>query len=203
MSTSHTGDQSPSPLAAGRAGDRPRRCAVERRFARDAARVAEQASRETPRALFYVHVERQREIAERCGTDAEHALNSVIERRLDEALGSTIARCHSSVDDYAILKDRCGREEASAMAHRICAAIERETFVWQAATFRLGVSVGVLELDERPQRVDDLLDRAEDACSVARSLGNDGVVVLDSRPGQRESVARVQDWREHLSEILG
>ena len=137
MSTSHTGDQSPSPLAAGRAGDRPRRCAVERRFARDAARVAEQASRETPRALFYVHVERQREIAERCGTDAEHALNSVIERRLDEALGSTIARCHSSVDDYAILKDRCGREEASAMAHRICAAIERETFVWQAATFRL------------------------------------------------------------------
>ncbi len=204
MSTSHQeGGQSPSPPPAGRCSGRPHPRTVTERFARDAARVAEEASRDTPRALFYVHVERQREIAERWGADAAHALNSVIERRLDEALGTTIARCHGSVDDYAILKDRCGREEASAVARRICAFLERETFVWRAATFRLGASVGVVELDERPPRVDDLLERAEDACAIARSLGNDGVVVVDNRPGRRESIAREQDWREHLSEVLG
>lgn len=174
-----------------------------RRFRLDAAHAAEHASRSAPRALFFVHVERLREVSRRCGGAAGRALSSIVERRLDETCGSTLARCHAAVDDYALLKEECGGDEADAMAHRICAAIDGETFVWGSATFRLRATVGVLEIDERPVRLDDLVDRAADACAVARSLGNEGVVVIDGHPGERESLEHEQDWREHLNSVLG
>ena len=67
----------------------------------------------------------------------------------------------------------------------------------------MGATVGVLELEEQPEGIDDLLGCAAEACAAARSFGNDGVLLLTGRPGEQEAVERERAWREHFNEVLG
>lgn len=178
-------------------------CATSASTFRDAvARARQRVAAGIPHAIFVIRVERLRDATEHCGHEAGLVLLEKIDRLLVREAGPWNADCRPSVDQIAILKQDCRRRDAIALAHRICNVLNAETFCWHDLTFRVGATIGVLELEEQPEGIDDLLGRATEACDAARSLGNDGVLVFTGHPGEREAVERERAWREHISETL-
>lgn len=172
-------------------------------FRDDLARAARDAAADRPQTVFVVQVERLPAVARQCGRNAASALLDAVDRRLDQALGTLRVECRAGESRIAILKEGCGRRQANELGHRICAALDDEVFHWGSSSFRLSASVGVLEMEERPARIDDLLEQANEACEAAHSLGNEGVFVFSGRARERESLDLERDWREHLTEVLG
>lgn len=184
--------------------DRPRaQFASEAEFREAIARARALVTAGVPHAIFVIHVERLQNVIRQCGQEAEEALLETIGRLIERECGPWLAHCRTRVDRIAILKRDCPRHRAVTFAHRICDVLDSEVFRWRGLTFRVGATVGLLELENQPEGVDDLLGRATDACMAARSLGSDGVMVLTGQPGEQARVERERAWRDHIHETLG
>ena len=183
-------------------GSGPPPASSEPLFREAAARALRLAAAGIPHAVFVIHVERLKCVAQRCGHEAGESLVAEIVQRLRRKCGPWQAYCRLSAEKIAILKNDCSRRDAVAFAHRINDALGGEPFRWRGLTFRAGAAVGLLELDRQLEGIDDLLGRATEACAAARSLGSDGVVVFTGLPGEREALDRERAWREHIHETL-
>ena len=183
-------------------GDAPGASDDESAFRGALAHAAARVTAGVPHAIFVVHVARLASVRRHCGHEAEEALVAAIHRLIEQTCGPCLARCRTRVDQIAILKRDCRRRDAVAIAHAICDVLDRETFSWHGLSFRLGATVGLLELENLPEGIDDWLGCAVDACAAARSLGNEGVLMLTGRLGERAECDRERAWRAHINERL-
>ena len=183
-------------------GDAPIGFADEPEFRSAVVRAASLVTAGVPHAIFVVHVARLASVRRHCGNEAELALVTKIRRLLAHRCEPWLAHCRTRIDQIAILKRDCRRRDAVAIAHGICDVLDRETFSWHGLSFRLGATVGLLELEDVPEGIGDWLARATDACAAARSLGNEGVLMLTGRLGEQAVVDRERAWREHINEML-
>ena len=78
-------------------------------------------------------------------------------------------------DEFAVLLDQTGIEEATEIAERIRKAVESHNFVLDGQEFRLGVSVGMVSVSgENPW---SLMSRADKAMYKAKSKGRNQIVL--------------------------
>ncbi|RPJ57683.1 MAG: EAL domain-containing protein, partial [Acidobacteria bacterium] len=84
-------------------------------------------------------------------------------------------------DEFGVLLEHCGLARAARVADKIRAAITGHRFTWGEATYRVGVSIGIVptRVGGRPR---EILRAADSACYVAKRGGGNRVQVQDLRP---------------------
>ncbi len=83
--------------------------------------------------------------------------------------GDTIARLGG--DEFGILLSGCPLKEAEEIADKLRRTVEEFRFVWDETSFELGVSIGLVQLDENSEGVTAVLSAADVACYTAKDLG--------------------------------
>ncbi len=84
-------------------------------------------------------------------------------------------------DEFCVLLPDCSDGRARQIAQEICAQIAGQTFVWAGDAFRLGVSIGIVNIDNSEATPADLIRLADQACYRAKQRGKNCIEFVDKR----------------------
>ena len=129
------------------------------------------------------------------GDQLMRQVSAVLQRRLRE--GDTLARLGG--DEFGVLLENCSSENALRIADELRQTVMEFHFAWENRSFTIGVSIGVVNVEDGLFTIADVLSAADAACYMAKEKGRNRVQVyhredseLSMRHGEMEWVGRLQ-----------
>ncbi|MCP3849411.1 MAG: EAL domain-containing protein [Gammaproteobacteria bacterium] len=149
-------------------------------------------------ALLYMDLDNFKIINDTCGHAAGDQLLKQISKILEAKLrrGDVLARLGG--DEFSAILEGCPVERASQIAQEICSDIQNYQFIWETHTFHVGVSIGLVPIDESCNDVNQLLSLADSSCYAAKDLGRNRVHVYQD---DDENVLRKKGEMQWVSRI--
>ncbi len=149
-------------------------------------------------AVLYLDLDEFKVVNDTCGHAAGDELlrqvSALLRPRLRE--GDTLARLGG--DEFGVLLEHCASAPALAIADALRKTIGDFHFQWNQRSFKIGASVGVVNVAGGPQTLAGVLSAADAACYVAKDKGRNRVQVyspesdeLALRKGEMEWVNRI------------
>lgn len=168
-------------------------------FERRLERVVTTAHTEsTENALCYLDLDQFKLINDTCG----HIAGDEVLRQVGKVLQAnvrhrdTIARLGG--DEFGMLMEHCSLDEAQRIARKLVDAVAGHEFLWEDKHFRIGVSIGLVAVNECSGDSHNLLSAADAACLMAKELGRSRVHVyqeddeeLARRHGEMQWAVRI------------
>ncbi len=106
-------------------------------------------------------------------------------------------------DEFGVLMEHCVLDQAHRVADAIFNAINEYQFFWEGEAFRIGVSIGLVAINDATDSYTDLFKQADAACYVAKELGRNRIhvyhpddVELAIRQGEMQWVGRINQALE-------
>ncbi len=171
----------------------------ERRLARTLATSSENKS---AHVLCYVDLDQFKIINDTYG----HAAGDQMLRQLSNVLqGSirnrdTLARLGG--DEFGILFEHCVLSNGWRAAGALLQEIQTFRFPWEDREFRIGASIGLVEINENSPSADQILSDADTACYAAKEQGRNRIHVYmadDARMTARRGEMR---WATRIPQAL-
>ena len=153
----------------------------------------------TEHALCYLDLDQFKVINDTCGHVAGDELLRQLGMLLPDQVrkGDTLARLGG--DEFGVLMERCSITQATRVANALLEAIRNLQFHWEDKTFNIGVSIGVVPIDETSESITEVLSTADSACYAAKDGGRNQIhvfreddVKIAERHGEMQWVARIQ-----------
>lgn len=80
-------------------------------------------------------------------------------------------------DEFGLLMEHCSLEEAGRAARNMHDAVLRYPFKFEEHVFTLGISIGVITIDDRSKSMTDVISTADAACYLAKRQAHGGIFV--------------------------
>jgi len=154
---------------------------------------------QTEHALCYLDLDQFKVINDTCGHVAGDELLRQLGMLLPDKVrkGDTLARLGG--DEFGVLMERCSIVQATRVANVLLDAIRNLQFHWEDKTFNVGVSIGVVPINETSESITAVLSTADSACYAAKDGGRNQIHVyreddikVAQRQGEMQWVARIQ-----------
>ena len=150
-------------------------------------------------AVMYLDLDQFKVVNDTCGHAAGDQLmrqvSAVLQRRLRER--DTLARLGG--DEFGVLLENCAPDNASRIAEGLRQTVMECHFAWETRSFNIGVSIGLVNVDDGLFTLTDVLSAADSACYMAKEKGRNRVQVyragdseLSIRQGEMEWIGRLQ-----------
>lgn len=129
-------------------------------------------------ALLYLDLDQFKIINDTCG----HIAGDELLRQLGLLLSKevrkrdTVARLGG--DEFGVLMEHCSLKQAKRVANKLKKAIDQFRFLWEEKQFNIGVSIGLVIIDESAGDITDLLKKADVACYAAKEQGRNCIHVF-------------------------
>lgn len=155
-------------------------------------------------ALLYMDLDQFKIINDTCGHEAGDVLLQRLSRLLQTQMrdGDILARLGG--DELGILLPDCAPGQALSIAEQIRQSIKQFRFVWEQRSFELGISIGLVHIDQSSKSMTELLIAADQACYQAKEQGRNRIhvykgsdLMLAQRHGEMLWVARLSEAFEH------
>ena len=150
-------------------------------------------------ALCYMDLDQFKVINDTCG----HAAGDELLRQLALLLKGnlrerdTLARLGG--DEFALLLENCSIQDALVVADTFRTEVQRFRFKWGDRIFAIGMSVGMVAINQDSSTAASLLSSADAACYVAKDRGRNQIHLYESRDldlarhrGEMQWMTRVQ-----------
>ncbi|MDH3689299.1 MAG: EAL domain-containing protein [Gammaproteobacteria bacterium] len=167
-------------------------------------RVLQTARSETARhALCYLDLDQFKVINDLCGHVAGDELLRQLGRVLTEKVRKRDTLARLGGDEFGVLLEHCSLAQAKRVASSLKQAIQDFRFIWEGRSFSLGVSIGLVPLDEASDTITGVLRAADAACYAAKDEGRNRIHLyqeddaeLSRRHGEMQWVARINEALE-------
>jgi diguanylate cyclase (GGDEF)-like protein/PAS domain S-box-containing protein len=150
-----------------------------REFERRLERVVETArTRSTNNALCYLDLDRFKLVNDTCGHVAGDAVLRQVSRLLRNNVRhrDTVARLGG--DEFGLLMEHCSLAEAKQISRKLVEVVSDHEFLWDDKQFKIGVSVGLVAVNDCSNDISGLLTAADTACFMAKDAGRNRVHVF-------------------------
>ncbi|MEG4516017.1 MULTISPECIES: EAL domain-containing protein [unclassified Microcoleus] len=101
-------------------------------------------------------------------------------------------------DEFGILLTQCSLSQAAQIAENLKDLVHQFRFIWNGQTFIIGVSIGVVAIDQTSQDLRELLGAADAACYAAKARGRNCVHIyslddseLIKQRGERQLISKI------------
>ncbi|MEG4145881.1 EAL domain-containing protein [Microcoleus sp. Pol12B5] len=101
-------------------------------------------------------------------------------------------------DEFGILLTQCSLSQATQIAENLKDLVHQFRFIWNGKTFIIGVSIGVVAIDQTSQDLRELLGAADAACYAAKARGRNCVHIyslddseLIKQRGERQLISQI------------
>jgi diguanylate cyclase (GGDEF)-like protein/PAS domain S-box-containing protein len=155
-------------------------------------------------ALLYMDLDRFKLVNDSCGHGAGDVLLQTLSRMLLGHMRESDVLARLGGDEMGVLLSFCPPRRAEKLAEALRESIRDFRFVWNDKVFELGVSIGLIEINQDSKSTTELLVAADQACYLAKEQGRDRVhvyresdVMLARRQGELEWVTRLNDALAH------
>jgi len=157
---------------------------------------------QTSHALCYLDLDQFKLVNDSCGHSAGdellRQLSALLKTKLYE--GDTLARLGG--DEFGILLQHCNLKRAHHVAECIRRVICDFRFIWYNKTFRVGVSIGLVMIDENSENISSLLVAADTACYAAKENGRNCVWVHEENTTDLIRQKGQSHWSSRISEAI-
>ncbi len=136
----------------------------------------DQTSRDT-HALCYLDLDQFKIINDACGHLAGDELLRQVSTVLSGQVRSRDTLARLGGDEFAVLMEHCGIDQAEQLANRFRKVIEEFRFHWKSRCFSIGVSIGVVPINETTSTMEEVMGYADSACYAAKDAGRNRVFV--------------------------
>ncbi|MES2150087.1 MAG: EAL domain-containing protein [Pseudomonadota bacterium] len=151
-------------------------------------------------ALLFMDLDRFKVINDTCGHGAGDVLLQLLSKMLQTHMRESDILARLGGDELGVLLSFCPLSQAIKIANDIRQSIRDFRFVWDKRSFELGVSIGLVEIDQDSKSMTELLMAADQACYLAKDQGRNRVhlyresdVMLERRHGEMLWVARLNE----------
>ncbi len=117
---------------------------------------------------------------------------------LQERVRSNDTLARLGGDEFGILLHNCPMDKAWMVAEGVRDAIAQFKFCWEQQVFSIGVSIGVVEINEQSASMTEIMKHADSACYTAKDSGRNrvhlysvGNEMLAQREGEMKWVSEI------------
>lgn len=137
--------------------------------------IANIQSNTSVHALLYLDLDQFKIINDSSGHSAGDLALIEISKILTGILRKADALARVGGDEFCILLRDCSPEVAKKIAEKICQAIDKFIFIWDEKEYNLGVSIGVVSLDETVKSYESALNLSDTSCYLAKEAGRNRI----------------------------
>jgi diguanylate cyclase (GGDEF)-like protein/PAS domain S-box-containing protein len=102
-------------------------------------------------------------------------------------------------DEFGVLLHSCAASDAVQIGNTLLRAVQEHEFAWGASSFGVGVSIGMVVINNSFKRIAQVMNAADTACYAAKDSGRDRLYVyhddttlIARRHGEMEWMARAK-----------
>ncbi|MCG8316964.1 MAG: EAL domain-containing protein [Pseudomonadales bacterium] len=152
--------------------------------------------------LLYMDLDQFKLVNDTCGHIAGDELLRQITIQLQQHMrsGDTLARLGG--DEFGVLLENCSRVDMNRVAHKLRQVIQDFRFVWDSKIFTLGVSIGLVPIDDKSESVKRILSLADAACYAAKDAGRNRVHEYSPEDWELASKQREMQWASRITQAL-
>lgn len=147
--------------------------------------------------LLYLDLDQFKVINDTCGHQAGDLLLKQITGLLQTRVraSDTIARLGG--DEFGILLQDCTADWAAKVADSLRQAIRDFRFVWQDGALNVGVSIGLVEINQESESIASILSASDVACYAAKDSGRNRIHTYEH--GAAPERHREMQWVSRLT----
>jgi Amt family ammonium transporter len=167
------------------------------------------ADSQQPYVLMLMDLDRFKIVNDSCGHAAGDNLLKQLSAILVKAVRPDDIVARLGGDEFAILLLNCSQAKACEIAEAIRAEVEAMVFQWEGQTFRIGTSIGLVEMTGPQEDTSVIMRRADAACYSAKDGGRNQVFVAPEceqefveRQGEVQCVRLINDAIDNNDFIL-
>ncbi|MFK5985976.1 MAG: EAL domain-containing protein [Pseudomonadota bacterium] len=131
-------------------------------------------------AMLYIDLDNFKIINDTCGHIAGDQLLRQITYLFKDKLRRRDVLARLGGDEFGAILDGCPISMAEKIAQEICQQVNNYNFIWENHDYTIGVSIGVVPINEESDRVDSILSKADASCYAAKDMGRNQVHVYQS-----------------------
>ena len=153
-------------------------------------------------ALLYMDLDQFKIVNDTCGHGAGDLLLQLLAKMLQAQMRDSDILARLGGDELGVLLPHCPLGQAMRIADDLRQSIKNFRFVWQSNSFELGVSIGVVQINDSSKSMTELLIAADQACYLAKERGRNRVHLYqesDLRLAQRHGEML---WVSRLTEAF-
>ena len=158
--------------------------------------------RKSVAAFLYMDLDQFKVINDTSG----HAAGDALLQEVSQLLGKHIRRRDTlsrlGGDEFGIILEDCPIAEAEVIAENIRGDIEEYKFFWKDSVFRIGISIGVVEVNNDTREISEVFSRADTACYAAKELGRNRVYVHSDDDEDLERKRRELNWATRIQSAI-
>jgi diguanylate cyclase (GGDEF)-like protein/PAS domain S-box-containing protein len=145
-------------------------------------------------AVCFLDLDRFKIVNDTCGHVAGDELLRQVGHMLQSKLRSADVVARFGGDEFAVLLQNCGPNDALQVANNVLRSIAGFQFVWGQHSFNLGVSIGVVLVTSNFRRLAQVMNAADTACYAAKDGGRNRIVVHSEDDGYEVKQRTETDW---------
>lgn len=132
-------------------------------------------------ALLYIDLDRFKLVNDSAGHAAGDAPLQILANLLQQKMRESDVLARVCGDELGVLLGYCQLDQARLIAEEIRQLVKDLRFVWDAHSFEIGASIGMVEISADSTSVSDLLSAADEACYMAKDEGRNRIHVYSER----------------------
>ena len=152
--------------------------------------------------LLYLDLDQFKIVNDTCGHDAGDELLKQITYTLDKKTRKSDLLARLGGDEFGVLLECCDAEHALVVANNLRLAVEDFRFGWQTKSFRIGVSIGIAEINGEESKASEILSAADAACYVAKENGRNQVHFHAINSSASAAHQKEMQWISRLQSAL-
>ena len=155
-------------------------------------------------ALLYLDLDQFKVINDTCGHAAGDVLLQLLAKMLQGKMRDSDILARLGGDELGVLLPHCPLDHARVIGEQLRQSIRDFRFTWDERSFELGVSIGIVEINQDSKSMSELLSAADQACYLAKEQGRNRIhvyqesdVMLAQRHGEMLWISRLNEAFAH------
>ena len=151
-------------------------------------------------ALLYLDLDQFKVINDTCGHSAGDVLLQLLAKLLQQQMRDSDILARLGGDELGVLLPHCPMEHARQIGEQLRQSIRDFHFAWDNRSYELGVSIGMVEINQDSKSLSELLIAADQACYLAKEQGRNRIhvyqeadVMLAQRHGEMLWISRLNE----------
>jgi len=153
-------------------------------------------------ALLYLDLDQFKIVNDTCGHIAGDELLKQVSQKLTSHIRNDDVLARLGGDEFGIQLANCPMDVALRIANSIRQSIKDLLFPWGEKTFRIGVSIGVVEIANGCGSVENLLSSADAACYAAKDAGRNQVHLYQAQSSEAAARHGEMEWFSRIQQAI-
>jgi diguanylate cyclase (GGDEF)-like protein len=153
-------------------------------------------------AICFLDLDQFKVVNDTCG----HVAGDELLRQLTTVLENVIRKRDTisrlGGDEFGVLMEHCSLKDANRVATSILKAIQNYQFIWEGHTFKIGVSIGLVQITHSTSNFNQLLKDADAACYMAKELGRNRIHVYQADDENLAKRSGEMQWVSNINAAL-